>query len=90
MKSSDTTDVTNRAGAKQYSDGGHAFECDQLWNEGEVANYLGLAAKTLRSWRTSRSTLPFLKIGRLVRYRRSDVEAFVNGSIRNSTSDKAR
>lgn len=44
----------------------------------EVAAYLGLEVETLNVWRcTKRYNLPYTKIGRLVRYRPEDVEAFI-------------
>ena len=48
----------------------------------EVAEYLGLEVETLNVWRcTKRYNLPYTKIGRLVRYRADDVEAFVTSRI---------
>jgi Helix-turn-helix domain len=45
----------------------------------EAARILGnLAPNTLAVWRTTkRYALPYLKVGRLVRYRRSDLEKFL-------------
>ena len=49
-----------------------------LWDEKQAADYLGLNHKTLTTWRTNkRYNLPFIKVGRLVRYRPEDVEAFL-------------
>lgn len=43
----------------------------------DVANRLGISVPTLATWRcTKRYALTYVKIGRLVRYRLSDVEAF--------------
>lgn len=43
----------------------------------EVADHLGVSVETLNVWRcTKRYPLPYVKVGRLVRYRVSDVEAF--------------
>ena len=48
----------------------------------QVAEYLGLEVETLNVWRcTKRYNLPYTKIGRLVRYRAEDVEAFVTSRI---------
>jgi excisionase family DNA binding protein len=45
----------------------------------EVADLLDVSPQTLASWRTTgRYELPFLKLGRLVRYRASDVVEFVD------------
>jgi excisionase family DNA binding protein len=53
---------------------------DQLLTPEEVADLFDVSPQTLASWRTTgRYDLPFLKIGRLVRYRASDVEEFLDG-----------
>lgn len=44
----------------------------------QVAEYLGISVETLNVWRcTKRYNLPYVKAGRLVRYRVEDVEAFI-------------
>ena len=49
-----------------------------LIDEKETAAILAVATTTLRNWRSLRQGPPFLKVGRrLVRYRRSDVAAFL-------------
>lgn len=48
----------------------------------EVADYLGVSTETLNVWRcTKRYNLPYIKAGRLVRYRIEDVECFVASRI---------
>ena len=43
----------------------------------DVAIRLGVSTTTLSTWRcTKRYPLPYVKVGRLVRYRVSDVDAF--------------
>jgi len=59
----------------------------QRLNNSEAAAYLGLKAATLEKWRVVGSGPPFVKIGRLVRYRKEDLDAFMQVRIRNSTSD---
>lgn len=45
----------------------------------EVAAILGVKVETLAIWRhTKRYPLPFVKVGRLCKYRPQDVETFVN------------
>jgi excisionase family DNA binding protein len=52
------------------------FESDLLTRE-EAAVYLGVAVQTLAIWKcTKRQDLPFVKIGRLCKYRRSELDAF--------------
>ena len=44
----------------------------------EAAAYLGVAEQTLAVWKcTGRRSLAFVKIGRLVRYRKADLDAFI-------------
>jgi excisionase family DNA binding protein len=55
--------------------------------EKQAANLLGLSPKTLRNWRsTGQTKLPFIKLGRAVRYAKSDLEAFCQANTHNSTS----
>ena len=43
----------------------------------QAAEYLGIAAQMLAVWRsTGRYALPFVKVGRNVRYRKSDLDRF--------------
>jgi excisionase family DNA binding protein len=50
---------------------------DRLLSRAEAAAYLGLRPQTLASWAVSgRYSLPFVKAGRLARYRLSDLERF--------------
>lgn len=51
---------------------------NQLRNEAEAAQILGVKTGTLQVWRsTKRYALAYVKVGRLVRYRQSDLEAFL-------------
>lgn len=50
---------------------------DRLASRDEVADYLGIPAKTLTQWAYKRMGPPYKTIGRHVRYRWSDVEAWV-------------
>ena len=50
----------------------------KLLTEAEAADYLGVKPQTLCAWRcTRRYNLRFIKVGRLVRYRFEDLEAFL-------------
>lgn len=50
----------------------------QLLKEAEAAEFIDLKPQTLASWRCKGvNDLPFLKIGRAVRYRRTDLEAWM-------------
>lgn len=59
---------------------------DRLNNQ-EAAQYLGLKAATLNKWRVYGEGPPFIKVGRLVRYRRSDLDAYLSGRRVQSTSE---
>lgn len=60
---------------------------ERLATEVEVAERHCRSIKTLQNERTKGGGIPFLKIGRLVRYRWSDVLAFEEEAMRTSTSD---
>lgn len=53
-------------------------ENTQLLTPLEAANYLGVTVGTLNVWRcTGRYSLPFVKVGRRVRYTRSHLDDFI-------------
>ena len=56
-----------------------------LLSEQEAAQILDTAPGTLSVWRsTGRYNLPFVKVGRKVRYRRSDLVAWLDARVRQS------
>lgn len=51
---------------------------DQLLTRRQAADLLCIAEGTLAVWTsTNRYPLPYVKVGRAVRYRRSDIDAFI-------------
>jgi excisionase family DNA binding protein len=51
---------------------------DHLLSRKQAANYLGVTENTLSVWASvKRYNLPYVKVGRLVRYRLSDLDAFL-------------
>jgi excisionase family DNA binding protein len=55
-----------------------ALKPDELLTPKEAAEILGVRPQTLATWRmTGRYGLRHLKVGRLVRYRRADLEAWL-------------
>jgi predicted DNA-binding transcriptional regulator AlpA len=59
-----------------------------LLTEKQAAERLQLSVRTLQSWRVRSSTgPPFIKAGRSVRYRLSDLDVWLEGRLRLSTSD---
>lgn len=60
---------------------------EQLLSPQEVSEITGLSPGTLALWRsTGRVDLPYCKLGRSVRYRRDDLEAFLENSRKEHTS----
>ncbi len=59
-----------------------ATSINGLLSRERAAAYLGIKPQTLAVWAcTHRYNLPYVKIGRRVMYRRSDLEAFVNANL---------
>lgn len=49
-----------------------------LLTAAQVSDLLGVSVSTLAIWRcTRRYPLPYIKVGRLVRYRRTDIDEFL-------------
>lgn len=58
---------------------------NELLDEQAAAKVLGLSPGTLSVWRsTGRYALPFLKVGRNVRYRRRDLQSWLQARYRQS------
>ncbi|EKO3368778.1 helix-turn-helix domain-containing protein [Vibrio fluvialis] len=56
----------------------------------QAAEYLGLSEGTLAVWAsTGRYQLPFVKVGRKVFYRQSDLDAFVESNVLTQTRQGA-
>ena len=53
----------------------------------QAAIYLGLARSTLNKWRCHGGRPTFIKMGRAVRYRRQDLEGFLNEGASSSTAN---
>ena len=50
-----------------------------LFNNDQAAAYLGVTPKTLEVWRcTKRHQISHIKVGRLVKYRKSALDAFLD------------
>ena len=60
---------------------------DPLHRENWAADFLDVKVTTLRKWRWSGEGPPFIKLNGAVRYRRSDLEAYIEAQRRVSTSD---
>ena len=71
------TDQENRARAQP----------SPLLSVKEAACYLKIAVWTLRHWVCQRK-IPFVKLGRLVRFRQSDLDAYISKHIVRSSDGK--
>lgn len=64
---------------------------DHLINTRQAATVLGLSARTLEHYRTSGGGPNFIQVSpRCVRYRRADLDAWIDGRIRRSTADEGQ
>ena len=50
----------------------------EMLNERQVAEYLNMSLGSLRKWRLFRKGPNFVKLGRAIRYRRTDVETWLS------------
>lgn len=65
-------------------------EVEPLWDQEETALDLNISPRTLERWRqTGEVLLPYIKVGRAVRYRPEDVRAFKERQVRHHTSEPA-
>lgn len=57
------------------------------WNTEQAAEFLGIKGSTLEQWRWNGKSPRFIKIGRCVRYRKADLEAFMDERVFTSTTE---
>jgi hypothetical protein len=66
-------------------------ESDRLLTESQTAEMLGVAGQTLGVWRSSkRYNLRYIKVGRNVRYRLRDVEAFLDSRTVGASTEQQK
>ena len=54
----------------------------ELLTPERAAHVLGVSTRTLAAWRSKgRSTLPYVKVGRLVRYRDHDIATWLQSNL---------
>jgi excisionase family DNA binding protein len=59
-----------------------------VFNTPQAAEYLGLGVTTLEKWRVIGNKGPrFVRLGRAIRYRVKDLDAWLEEQVRTSTSD---
>ena len=52
---------------------------DEILGNTDAAEYIGVTPRTLEVWRcTKRYQIPFIKVGRLVKYRKSALDNFLD------------
>jgi predicted DNA-binding transcriptional regulator AlpA len=59
---------------------------DALLDQKKAARILGLSVRTLERHRLAGTGPRYARLGRLIRYRESDIAEWVHGSLRTSTS----
>jgi predicted DNA-binding transcriptional regulator AlpA len=60
---------------------------DRLLDQREVAQILKISVRTLERHRVDGTGPRFFLVGRQVRYREADLEAWISRSVQSSTSD---
>lgn len=81
VRSSDTVEATSirsaRADRRTAAKPPDSVALSDLVDEASLAARLGVSRATLQSWRYSGQGPAYVKVGRFVRYRDSDIEAFL-------------
>ncbi len=63
-----------------------AINTDRLLTRGEAADFLSVKEQTLALWHsTGRYSIPVVKVGRSVRYRISDLVAWIESRVETQT-----
>jgi excisionase family DNA binding protein len=57
-----------------------AINLDELLTPGEAAEYLGTTAAVLAQDRYQRRGLPYVRLGRRIRYRAKDIAAYIDAN----------
>lgn len=74
--------------AGSLSSTGKVHPPDPLFSPPEAANYLGISENTLSVWRcVGRYNIEYIKVGRLVRYRKSALDAFLQRRTRGQVEE---
>lgn len=61
---------------------------DPLMTQRQTADYLGKVERTLERWRRDGVGPRYLRVGRTIRYRRADVDAWLNGREYQSQAEE--
>ena len=60
---------------------------DPLLSAQQLADYLNVPLATLYAWRYHRQGPPGFRAGRHLRYRKSDIDQWINDRLKDSASD---
>lgn len=60
---------------------------NELMTVGEAAQYLRVSSDTIYHW-TFKKMLPVVKLGRLSRYRRCDLDEFINKGLKSTNANQ--
>ena len=58
-------------------------------NPREVSQEFGISVSTLAKWRMDNKYLLFSKVGKYIKYKRADIEAFLNANVVNAVNEVA-
>ena len=59
---------------------------NEMLSNRDAAAYLGVAESTLNNWRWhGKRPLQYVKLGHIVRYRKSDLDAFISANLLTHT-----
>jgi predicted DNA-binding transcriptional regulator AlpA len=65
-------------GLREHLTKSRGHEVEPVWlTEHDVARVLGLSVKTMSNWRNRDQGPPYVKLNRAVRYRRTDLDAWI-------------
>jgi excisionase family DNA binding protein len=66
------------------------IEKSNLLTRKEAAEYLGITTHTLNIWAFKKQNLPYYKVGKLTKYKLSELRDFVNNSKQEVNQHKNR
>ena len=81
---------SSRKDSSLAADAPSTVDPEVLLDQVQVARILNTTEKFLEGRRYRGGGVPFVRIGRLVRYRRQDVERFISDNLCHSTSETGK
>jgi hypothetical protein len=87
MPSNPHTVIKTVSPLQNSSDIKRTIDPDSLLDQTQVARILNTTEKFLEGRRYRGGGVPFIRVGRLVRYRRQDVLEFISNNLCHSTSE---